>query len=281
MRSICIFFAAVLLAGPVLAADTLERVRDSGTFTIGYRSDAQPYSYRTAEGEAAGYIVDLCREVAEAVQQELDLAELETAYVQVTAENRFDAVTSGQVDLLCDPTSITLDRRAKVDFSLATFVDGASVLYRADGPRSFEALKGQKVGVRGGTTTEQVLRAALSRMNIDAEIVPLADHKDGIRQLRDGTIAAYFADRAILIFMLFGDPEAAKGLQLSDQFFTHETYGLALPRGDDAFRLVVDATLARLYRTGEILPIFVRNFGESAVPSDLLKAMFVINALPE
>lgn len=281
MRSISIFLAAALLAGPALAADTLERVRDSGSFTIGYRSDAQPYSYRNAAGEAAGYIVDLCRAVAEDLQESLGLAELTTSFVEVTAENRFEAVSSGEIDLLCEPTSVTLQRREKVDFSIATFVDGASVLYRSEGPHSFEALKGHKVGVRGGTTTEEVLRAALSRMNIEAEVVPLTDHQDGIQQLQDGAIAAYFADRAILLFLLFGNPEAARDLQLSDQFFTHETYGLALPRGDDDFRLAVDGTLARLYRTGEVLPIFRRNFGERALPSELLKAMFVINALPE
>ena len=43
---------------------TLDRVRDSGVFRIGYRADAKPYSYRNDQGQPAGYIVDLCLEVA-------------------------------------------------------------------------------------------------------------------------------------------------------------------------------------------------------------------------
>ena len=48
-------------------AGTLDRVRDTGTFRIGYRSDAKPYSYRNENAQPAGYIVDLCLEVAAAV----------------------------------------------------------------------------------------------------------------------------------------------------------------------------------------------------------------------
>ncbi len=64
--------AAVWLACAPAAAEaaTLDRVRDSGMFRIGYRSDAKPYSYRNENGQPAGYIVDLCMEVATAVRAE-------------------------------------------------------------------------------------------------------------------------------------------------------------------------------------------------------------------
>ena len=55
--------ALLLLAGGA-QAQTLDRVRDSGTFKIGYREDAAPFSYEDALGEAAGYSVELCRAVA-------------------------------------------------------------------------------------------------------------------------------------------------------------------------------------------------------------------------
>ena len=68
-------------------------------FKIGYRTDAPPFSYNSAIGEPAGYIVDLCREVAAAAKQELGVKDLKVEYVTVTAEDRFDAVKSGRVDL--------------------------------------------------------------------------------------------------------------------------------------------------------------------------------------
>jgi polar amino acid transport system substrate-binding protein len=86
--------AALLLASQSVAAGTLERVRAAGLFKIGYRTDAPPFSYTSAIGEPAGYIVDLCREVAAAAKEELGLKDLKVEYVTVTAEDRFDAVTS-------------------------------------------------------------------------------------------------------------------------------------------------------------------------------------------
>lgn len=270
---------ALLLAPPAMA-QTLDRLRDSGTLTIGYREDAAPYSYRDAVGEPAGYSVELCRAVAAGIKQDLGLAEIAVRYVPVSAEDRFEAVQDGRVDLLCGATTATLSRRALVDFSLPTFVDGASVLYRSDGPATFEALAGEKVGVHGATTTEQALRTTLQRLSIAAEVVAVADHEDGLRRLEAGEIAAYFADRAILIF-LAARSQAPEQLALSDRYFTNEPYALALPRGDGDFRLAVDRALSRIYRSGAIDQIFTRAFGTGANPSDLLKALFVISALPE
>jgi len=123
--------------------------------------------------DRAGYIVDLCREVAAAAKEELGLKDLKVEYVTVTAEDRFDAVKSGRVDLLCEATSVTLARRQLVDFSLMTFIDGASVMVRSDGPQSFKALAGHKIGVHAGTTTEDELRRTTNEL-IDTFAASLA-----------------------------------------------------------------------------------------------------------
>jgi ABC-type amino acid transport substrate-binding protein len=279
MHGLLLGLMLVLGCTPALAA-TLERIKGSGTLTIGYREDAAPYSYKDALGEPAGYSVELCRAVAAHLKQDLGLAEIAVQYVPVTAADRFAAVQEGRIDLLCGATTATLSRRALVDFSLPTFVDGASVLYRSDGPATFEALAGQKVGVHGATTTEQALRHTLQRLSLDAEVVTVDSHDEGLRRLEAGEIAAYFADRAILTFLAArsGSPEQ---LRLSDRYFTHEPYALALPRGDSDFRLAVDRALSRIYRSGAIGQIFTSAFGTGADPSELLQALFVISPLPE
>jgi polar amino acid transport system substrate-binding protein/glutamate/aspartate transport system substrate-binding protein len=280
MRVFSAVIAAALLAlCQTAAAGTIDRVRESGTFTIGYRTDAPPFSYNSDIGEPAGYVVDLCREVAAAAKQELQLPDLRVAYVAVTAEDRFDAVESGRVDLLCEATTVTLARRKLVDFSLMTFIDGASVMVRANGPQSFKSLAGHKIGVHAGTTTEAALSRTLTDLKVAADMVPVADHADGVKRLESGELAAYFADRAILtsLFIEAGSPAA---LRVSREYFSREPYALALARGDEEFRLLVDRALARLYRSGAVEAIFARNFGK-AKASDILKALYVINALPE
>src|SRR5688572_20461535 len=92
--------ASALILGPA-AASTLDRVRDSGVLRIGYRADAKPYSYRNEHGQAAGYIVDLCTEVA------VELGpNVRAEYVLVPPDDRFEAVRDGRIDILCDPSSV-------------------------------------------------------------------------------------------------------------------------------------------------------------------------------
>ncbi|MDX1402015.1 MAG: transporter substrate-binding domain-containing protein, partial [Kiloniellales bacterium] len=133
------FLVLTFISAPALAG-TLERVREAGEFRIGYRVDTEPFSYENELGEVVGYAVDLCRFVAVSVKKHLSLPNMKVTYVPVTAENRFDEIREGRIDILCGPTSVTLSRREIVDFSVFTFIDGASVLYLADGPSNFEGL---------------------------------------------------------------------------------------------------------------------------------------------
>lgn len=280
MRSILTFVAASLIALTFEAgAATLDRIKDTKTFRLGYRTDARPFAYKNERGDATGYAVDLCRRVAVNVKSALDLEEIVVDYVEVSADNRFDMLEQGKIDILCGPTSVTLSRRERVDFSLYTFIDGASVLFKQDGPADFEALAGLRVGVRSGTTTQEALRNTLEQLGIEAKEFAVKSHQEGLARLESGDIAAYFADRVILVELLRTSAEPAK-LVLSRRYFTHEPYALALARGDSDFRLLVDRTLSGLYRSGDIEPLFLDAFGDNAEPTDILKMMYLMNSLP-
>jgi ABC-type amino acid transport substrate-binding protein len=270
--------AALLASAVQAAATTLDRVRERGTFTIAYRVDAKPYSYLNDRGEAAGYIVDLCHEVALAVRQSAG-AQIRIAYVAVSAADRFDAVRDGSADILCDPSTVTLARRELVDFSLPTFLDGASVMSREAKPVDrFEDLQGKRVGVLAGTTTETVLRSGVTGLQVNAAILTVRDHREGIGLLTSDRIDAYFADRAILAAFLGQQP--LPGFRIARHYFSLETYALALPRNDSAFRLLVDRTLAQLYRSGRIRALLTRTFGRMK-QDEMLDTLFAIHSLPE
>ncbi|MGF1560714.1 MAG: amino acid ABC transporter substrate-binding protein [Geminicoccaceae bacterium] len=268
----------IAAAGP-LAAQTLERIESTQTFKLGYREDAKPFSFADANGEPAGYSVDLCREVANEAASQLGIDQLAIEYVAVTAENRFDALADGTIDLLCGATTETLARREIVDFSLLTFVTGASILYRTDGPSRFEDLAGQTVGALAGTTTGASLEDAFAEIDINVAVERFASHEEGLAALEAGEVSAYFGDRALLIGLMQQANDPAM-FRVSERFFSYEPYALALQHGDNAFRLLVDSTLSRLYASGEIIEIYQSAFGD--VPaSDLLQAMFIMQSLPE
>src|SRR5689334_577100 len=138
--------ATVLLAGLTLAgaasAETLDRIRQDGAIRIAYREDAPPFSLKGEGGNPAGYSVELCRAVADDIKRQLKLAKLDVRYVQVTAADRFEAIEKGRADLLCEATTATLSRRKLVDFSISTFVSGASLMIKPGGPTTFDALAG-------------------------------------------------------------------------------------------------------------------------------------------
>ncbi len=262
------------------AAGILDRVKQDKTLRIAYREDAPPFSFADATGVPAGFMVDLCRAVAKAMGAGLNVGDLKVDYVLVNASNRFEAIKTGKADLLCEPTSATLSRREEVDFSIATFIDGASLLVNGEGPSEFGALAGKKIGVLSGTTTEQSLRDTLASAKINAEVVPAKTHLEGLAMLDQGTIVAYFADRAILAYLASKSSAPGK-LRLANNYFSLEPYALALARGDSDFRLAVDRALSRIYRSGEIGAIFAHSFGAKTQPSDTLQTLYLISALPE
>jgi ABC-type amino acid transport substrate-binding protein len=272
--------AAFPIMTAVAVAGTVDRIKQEQAIRIAYREDAPPFSYKDKIGEPTGFMVDLCKEVAKKLAEQFNLPSLTVSYVPVTAADRFEAITQQKADLLCEPTSATLSRREQVDFSIATFVDGAGLLVRANGPKDLRAMAGQKIGVLAGTTTEGALRNTLNDAGIAADVVAAKTHGEGLAMLDDGKISAYFADRSILS-TLSRDSKAPGKLRLADDYLTVEPYALALPRGDSDFRLAVDRALSHIYRSGDIVAIFERTFGGKSKPSQILQTLYVVSGLPD
>ena len=264
----------------ISSAATLDRIGQDKTIRIAYRDDAPPFSYKDKIGEPVGFMVDLCREVAKKLADQLHLTSLNVTYVPVTAADRFEAIQAQKADLLCEPTSATLSRRELVDFSIPTFVDGASLMIRADGPHDFKAMAGHKIGVLGGTTTEEALRNSLTLAGITAEIIPAKTHAEGLAMLDNAKVSAYFGDRSILV-SLIRDSKAPNKLMLAENYLSVEPYALALPHGDEDFRLAVDRALSHIYRSGEIGAIFKRTFGDKTKPGEVLLTLYLVSGLQD
>ena len=277
---LCAAFAALLLASAAASAGTLDHIAQSKSLRIAYRNDAPPFSYKGKDGQPAGFMVDLCRAVAKQLAAQLKLPALKLVYVPVTAVSRFDAISEGKADLLCEPTTQTLSRREQVDFSIPTFVDGAGLLIRKDGPHNLKQLAGKKIGVLAGTTTEEELRNTLKDNGMTADVIPADTHEDGLAMLDGGKITAYFADRSILEFLAQKSTAPGK-LLLADNYLTIEPYALALPHGAENFRLAVDRALSHIYRSGEIAQIFSNTFGDKAKPSRMVQTLYLVSALPD
>jgi ABC-type amino acid transport substrate-binding protein len=279
LRWVGAWLAACAIWPAAAQADgTLDRIKETGEIRLAYRADASPFSYEL-DGKPSGYSVNLCLEVAKRLKEDLNLPQLAASFVKVTAESRFDAIVEGQADLLCEATTATLSRRERVDFSIYTFVSGASLVIRPGGPTSVDTLAGHKIGVLGGTTTLQALDETLRENAITADVIVVKTHDEGFEQLEKGDITAYFGDRTILEDRLRRIPSGTE-LLLADNYLTIEPYALAMPI-DHEFRLAVDRSLSHLFRTGGLIKVFRQSFDPNAKPSDLIKMLSRVSGLPD
>ena len=300
-----IFFGfATLLLGHVLlagtqpasaASSTLDRVKQEGKITLGYRTDVQPFSYRDRSDNAAGYSVALCQQIADQVKAELGLSTLNVQWVPVTIDDRFNDLKQGKLDLLCGADSATLARRKDVAFSIPIFPGGIGAMLRADAqpalrdilaeapPPSHPVWRGapaktflekKTFSVVKGTTSESWLAGRMKEFNFAVNVAPVDNYEDGIQRVLNGSSDVLFADRAILL-------EAARkssSQDVLDRLFTYEPFALALRRDDDDFRLLVDRTLSRLYRSKEFAKLYATWFGKG---DDSAMRFFRLMALPD
>ena len=270
--------AAALAAEP---ADTLKKIKDRKTIVLGHRESSWPFSFVDDGGKPAGYSVDLCVKVAEAIGTQLGVSGLPVKWVKVTPEDRVRAVADGTVDLECGSTTATLSRSEQVDFSITTFLDGGSLLATdASAVEGIKDLAGKRVAVVPGTTTQTALAAALRQYVITPQIVPVKDHAEGLAALERGAADVYASDRVILIGLGRRSAQRSK-LSLSPQLFSYEPYGLMLRRGDADFRLAVNRALSRVFRSEDIVRLYEKWFGDMGKPSPALILMFAISAIPE
>lgn len=275
---------------------TLDRIREAGRIGLGYYADGRPFSYRNESGQAAGYTVALCQEIAEAVQREVGRPDLAVEWVEVTIESRLRAIGQGEIDLLCGVTA-TLSWREQVSFSIPVFPGGVGALLRTDAVASLkDILEGREArtgplwrgspavfleektfAVVGGTAAERWLADRLAEFKIASEVVTVESHSAGLERVLDRSADVVFGDRAILLDAATRHPSANK-LMVLDRLFSYEPVALALARGDEDFRLVVDRTLSRLYAAPEFTSLYAQWFGQ---PGEVARTFFRWNALPD
>jgi len=271
---------AVAQKSGAAASPTLTRIKQSGRIRFGYQSDARPFSYRDQSGNAAGFTVALCKTVAGAIKEELALPNLSIEWIAVGPADRFTAISTGKVDAFCGADTDTWSRRQEVAFSIAVFPGGIGALLRKDAPERLSEILNQKppssptwrasagqlvqtqtFAVIGGTTAQTWLGAKLSEFKLTSKVVPVTSYDAGVMAVVDRQASVFFGDRAVLLDAIAHNPSGSK-LEVLDRLFTYEAFALPLPRGDEAFRALVDRTLSRLYPTADFRTLYTQSFGE-------------------
>jgi len=282
LRALSRIAALTMLTGSALAG-TLDEIAASGELKLAYRVEAPPFSSKAPDAAVPeGFTIDLCRIIARDIQLHLGLDTMKVTWVKVAADDRIAAVVNGRAHLECGITSVTLSRQEQVDFSNLFYATGASLMVlNSSEIRTVNDLGNKRVSVVEGTTTETVLTNALAERGIEARIVKVSNHAEGLERLVNKNTDAMAADQATL----FGIGFKSKGenrLVITEDMLSFEPYALPLPRNDADFRLVVNRSLSSLYKRGDVGRIWERHFGVHGVkPTQMLLTLYRLNSFAE
>ena len=261
------------------AGEALERIRTSGHIRFGYLAQAKPFTSAAASGSVEGYGAALCEKIAGGLKSQLGAADLAVDWVPVTIDTAASAVSGGQVDVLCVPSNATLERRKSVSFSIPVFPGGIRAVVRNDvAPQVREALENNprtrpvwrgtpaqglveatRFATVAGTSSERWLAGAVRKFKLNTATVSVPDYASGIKFLLERKIDVFLAERDVVLAQL-DDASRSKVTVLKRQF-THQPLSLALPRGDDDFRLAVDTALTAVLSSPEFPALYAKYFG--------------------
>ncbi|MBV9967152.1 MAG: amino acid ABC transporter substrate-binding protein [Alphaproteobacteria bacterium] len=173
-------------APPAEAGPTLDKVKQAGSISCGVPTGIPGFAQPDNQGKWTGFDVDICRAISAALFGDPD----KVKYVPLTAQQRFTALQSGEVDVLSNNTTWTLQRDTDLglNFGPVVFYDGQGFMVpKKLGVKTAKELNGATICVQPGTTTELNL-ADYFRGN-------KMDFKPVVIEKIDEVYAAFFSGR--------------------------------------------------------------------------------------
>jgi glutamate/aspartate transport system substrate-binding protein len=260
--------AAAAFGVQAQANDTLKKIKDSGSATMGVRESSGALSYTLGDGKYVGFHVELCQRILADVQKASGMAKLDIKYVPVTSQNRIPLVQNGTVDIECGSTTNNATRQKDVAFAVTTFVEEVRIAVKANsGITSIAQLNGKKVATTTGTTSVQHLRKHERGAGINFDEVFGKDHADSFLLLESGRADAFVMDGQILA----GNISKAKNpadFKIVGEVLSVEPIAIMIRKDDPAFKKAVDDSLVAMMKSGEIAKIYDKWFMQPIPPTN-------------
>ena len=254
--------AAVAHAQP---SPVLDKIRSEKKLVIAHRESSVPFSYLDANKKPIGYAVDICVRLAEAVKKHLGLDKLEVEYLMATPANRIELIKTGKAHFECGSTTNNATRREEVAFTIPHFITGARLMVRADSAvERIQDLRSRKVVSTAKTTPLEAVKRHNQEHLLKLEILEAPDHARAMAMVEKGEADAFVMDD-VLLYGLIASNGKDKELKVTGRFMTTEPLAIMLPKGDAAFKKVVDNEMRRLIFSYEIHALYKKWF-ETPIP---------------
>jgi glutamate/aspartate transport system substrate-binding protein len=266
-KSILVLFAA-LAVGAVQAQDTLKKIKDSGSVSMGVRESSGALAFTLGDGKYTGFHYDVCQQVLADIQKQLGMAKLDIKYQPVTSQNRIPLVQNGTVDIECGSTTNNATRQKDVAFAPTLYVEEVRIAARANsGVTSINQLAGKTVATTTGTTSVQLLRKHEKATGIDFKEVFGKDHADSFLLLESGRADAFVMDGQILAGLI-SKSKAPADFKIVGEVLSVEPIGIMYRKDDPGFRKAVDASIVAMIKSGEVAKLYDKWFMQPIPPAN-------------
>jgi general L-amino acid transport system substrate-binding protein len=231
------------------ASPIFDAVRARDHIRCGVSQGTPGFSVPDSQGRWAGFDVDFCRALAAAVLGDANKVRF-TAY---SAQQRFTALQSGEIDVLSRNTTYTFQRDIQLglEFAGIAYYDGAGFLARrSPGLTSARQLDGATVCVQTGTTNELIVADYARANNIRLSPLVMQNLEEVFAAVQSGRCDAFNWDRAALAGFLGRLPNRDQFILLPE-VLSKEPYSPVVVQGDQRWLEIVRWTLFALIEAEE------------------------------
>jgi len=265
MRTSLLMVLSVLGICSGAHAQTLDKVKASGSITVAYRESSIPFSYLGGDAQPVGFAWEICGKLVEQVKKATGRADLKVSTQAVTSQNRIPLLQNGTIDIECGSTTNNSERGKQVAFATNYFYTGTRLLVNANsGIKNFADLKGKKVVSTAGTTNFQLLRKLNAEQNMGFELLAAKDHAESALLVQQRRADAFGMDD-ILLYGLRASAQNPAELAVVGEALQVEPYAIMLRRDDPSFKKLVDDSLAAMMKSGEFEALYKKWF-QSPIP---------------
>ena len=265
---LAIVATAATAAAVTAHADTLQKIKQSGSVTMGVRESSGALSYAVGVGQFAGFHIDLCRRALADVQKQLGLPKLDIQYQTVSSANRIPLLQNGTIDIECGSTTNNATRQQQVAFALTTYVEEIRIAVKASsGIQSISQLNGRKVATTTGTTSVQLLRKHQRAAAVEFQEIFGKDHTDSMLNLDSGRADAFVMDAQVLAGNIAKSRNPAD-FRIVGEVLGVEPIAIMIRKDDPAFKQSIDNTLRGMMKSGEIAQLYDKWFMKPMPPAN-------------
>lgn len=230
--------AGALLSAPAHAGKTLDAIKARGQLVCGVNTGLAGFSAADSSGNWTGLDVDICKAVAAATLGDAN----KVKWVPLTAQQRFTALQSGEIDVLSRNTTFTLTRDASLGLTATavTYYDGQGFMVPTKSKlKSAKQLKGQTVCVQSGTTTEKNLTDFSKANNLNIKPVVIEGFEASTAAYFAGRCIAYTTDASGLASIRNKEAKNPADHLILPELISKEPLGPMVRRGDDEWAAIV------------------------------------------